>query len=121
MSRPRVDTGKFGKEMKALKPRDARKLDKELRVPPHKKVRTYVLAIEWTETTVRREEHRFHTKQAREDAEKRLRRELARDNRSYDHYSNWRGSRVKYQNKVGPILAEYTEDGDTTETTGDAR
>lgn len=112
MSRPRVDTGKFGKEMKALKPRDARKLDKEQRLPPHKKPRTYVLKVEWTTTSQHLEEHRYPSKAAREIAAKVIRRRLEEEKRSH-RYRDWRGWDCTYTKEVGPIVTEFIEEGST--------
>jgi hypothetical protein len=117
--RPRVDQGKFAKEMKALKPRDARRLDARERLPPHKKERTYVLAVEWTETETRREEHRFTTRAAREEGERRIKKELKRQERFYTNYTRWKDARITYEKKVGPIFTEFVEDGNTIEPAGD--
>ena len=103
--RPRVDVGKSAKQSGALKPREARKLEKAMRVPPHKKPRTYVLTVEWTETYNYRETKKYTTRAARNEARVRKKKELEAQGQ---RYIRWYGPSHEYHFD-GPTFIETEE------------
>ena len=107
--RPRVDQGKHAKEQEALKLRDAPKLDTRARIPPHKKERAYVLTVEWTRTETVRQVRRFTTKAAREEARRRMEREIKANGNRLSYWFWGASSDVTNKIATGPTFTEHDE------------
>lgn len=99
-----VDVGKEAKRAGRERPRDARKRDQDLaRVPPHKKLRTYTLTVEWREEQVLRRTQSFTSKDARDQARIRWEREIRE--KKWLSWAGWKDERT-FRVKEGPTFSE---------------
>lgn len=87
-----TDVGKSAKYLGKLHPRDAKKLDRvpprpTPGVPPHKIPRSYVLKVIETTQTVSKRTYRYESKQARDQARKRMEKEAAYGAKQWGNWS----------------------------------
>lgn len=91
--------------------RELRQKDQDpARVPPHKKPRTYVLTVEWTQQRTVRKVVKAPSKAAREQMRKKIEADLAARKGHGLYFYGWLGDEVLNEIKAGPTFTESMEE-----------